>query len=186
MRSEESTMPTLTIEQFLQQPETKPATEFACGEAIQKPMPDGPHSSLQAFLTAVLFGFLARSRLGRVLPELRCIFGPPGRQRTYIPDLVYVSNEKLPIPRHLHAPPDLAIEILSPDQSWPQFLDKIQFYLLYGVRLVWVIDPASRAITVQAPGQEGQVLHHGDILDGGEVLPGFTVPVADVFAQLDM
>jgi Uma2 family endonuclease len=178
-------MATLTLEQFLQQEETKPASEYACGEVYQKPMPDGPHSSIQLFLSVVLYQYLAQSGIGRVFPELRCIFGPPGRERTYVPDLVYVSNAHLPVPRHLHYAPDLAIEVLSPDQHWAQFLDKIQFYLLHGVRLIWVFDPAASTVTVEAPGVEARILRPGDTLDGGEVLPGFSVPVADIFAQVD-
>jgi Uma2 family endonuclease len=101
-----------------------------------------------------------------------------------VPDLVVVSNAHLPVPRHLHAAPDLAVEVLSPDQNWSQFLDKIQFYLLYGVRLVWVFDPATSTITVEAPGVEAVVLRPGDTLDGGAVLPGFSVAVADIFADM--
>lgn len=177
-------MVTLTIDEFLDQEETKPASEFACGEAFQKPMPDGPHASIQAFLVVVLYPFLAQTGLGRVLTELRCIFGPTGRERTYVPDLVFVSNDKLPIPRHLHAAPDLVIEILSPDQHKAQFVDKVQFYLMFGVRLVWVIDPETRTITVQSPGEEGRILGPGDSLDGGAVLPGFSIKVGEIFAQM--
>lgn len=52
------------------------------------------------------------------------------------------------------AAPDLAIEILSPDQNMARFLDKIQFYLLNGVRLVWVIDSAAQTVAVLSPNQE--------------------------------
>jgi len=174
----------LTLEQFLEMRETKPASEYACGEAFQKPMGDGPHAAIQLFLGAVLYPFLARAGIGRAFTELRCIFGPPGRQRTYVPDLVYVATAKLPIPRHLHAAPDLAVEILSPDQHMPQFLDKIQFYLLYGVRLVCVIDPATATVAVQTPGEEARIFRSGDTLDGGAVLPGFSVTVDDIFGQM--
>jgi Uma2 family endonuclease len=177
-------MPKLTLDQFLSQEETKPATEFACGEAFQKPMPDGPHSAIQFFLSAVLYPFLVRTGLARGFTELRCIFGPAGDERTYVPDLVVVSDRRLPIPRHLHAPPDLAVEILSPDQDERQFRERIRFYLLHGVRLVWVIDPATSTITVEAPGEDARILRPGDTLDGGDVLPGFVVPVSDIFAQL--
>ena len=176
----------LTLEQFLEMRETKPASEYACGEAFQKPMPDVPHSAIQGFLTVVLFPFLTQKGLGRVFPELRCIFGPPGRERTYVPDLVYVARERLPSERPLHAAPDLAIEILSPDQHMAHFLDKIQFYLLYGVRLVWVFDPATATVTVQVPGEEARILGAGDTLDGGDVQPGFSVAVDDVFAQMQV
>jgi Uma2 family endonuclease len=65
----------------------------------------------------------------------------------------------------------------------PEFLAKIQFYLLYGVRLVWVIDPSTERITVQAPGVEPVVLGAGDMLDGGNVLPGFTIDAEEIFAR---
>src|SRR5205809_696708 len=107
-------MPRLTLERFLAEPETKPASEYACGEVYQKPMPDGPHAAIQGFLLVMLYPFLTQTGLGRVFPELRCIFGPPGGERIYVPDLVYVSRAHLPLPRHLHAAPDLAVEVLSP------------------------------------------------------------------------
>jgi Uma2 family endonuclease len=181
----------LTLEQFLQMEETKPASEYACGEAFQKPMPNWDHSTIQIFLGTVLFAFLAETKIGRVLTEFRCIFGPPGRERTYVPDLTYVARARLPserslAERYLHAAPDLAIEILSPDQHMAHFLDKIQFYLLYGVRLVWVIDPATATVTVQVPGEEARILSSGDTLDGGDVLPGFSVAVDDIFAQMQV
>lgn len=173
----------LTLEQFLQMEESEPASEYACGEAFQKPMPDVPHSAIQTFLAAILYPFLARTGSGRVFTELRCIFGQPGRERTYVPDITYVARARLPSERHLHSAPDLAIEILSSDQHMAHFLDKIQFYLLYGVRLVWVIDPATATVTVQVPGEEARILSSGDALDGGDVLPGFSVAVDDIFAQ---
>jgi Uma2 family endonuclease len=177
---------TLTLDQFLGLAETKPASEYACGEVLQKPMPDVPHAAIQFFLGAVLYPFLAQTGLGRGFTELRCVFGPPGRERTYVPDLVFVSRQHLPITqRHLHRAPDLAVEILSPDQHWAQFLDKIQFYLLHGVRLVWVIDPATSTVTVQVPGEDARILRPGDHLDGGDVLPGFSLPIAEMFAQMD-
>jgi Uma2 family endonuclease len=179
-------MPRLTLAQFMGRPETKPASEYVCGEVYQKPMPDLPHSRLQGFLTHILYLFLAETGLGEALPEFRCIFGPPGGERTYVPDVVYVAKENLPSERHLHRAPDLAIEILSPDQHWSEFVDKIQFYLLYGVQLVWVIDPANATIAVQAPGREGRILGAGDVLDGGEVLPGFSVPVDDILARIQV
>ena len=58
-----------------------------------------------------------------------------------------------------------------------------QFYLLYGVRLVWVVDPVRATVAVLVPGGEQPILTAGDTLDGGEVLPGFSVLVDEVFAQ---
>jgi Uma2 family endonuclease len=176
----------MTLEQFLTLSETEPVSEFASGAISPKPMADGPHAAIQAFLAVVLFPYVMRTQLGRAFIELRCIFGPPGRQRSYVPDLTYVDQGKLPLPRYLHAAPDLAVEILSPDQPWAQFLNKVQFYLLYGVRMIWIIDPARWTITVETPGQEACILQAGDMLDGGEILPGFSVPIDEIFAQMPL
>jgi len=175
---------TITLDEFLRMEDAKPALEYACGEVIQKPMPDRPHSRIQFFFAAVLFQFLARTPIGQGFTEFRCIFGPAGRERAFVPDLVYVANERLGPDRYLREAPDLAIEILSPDQNMARFLDKIQFYLMNGVRLVWVIDPAAATIAVLAPDQEGRTLTAGDTLDGSDVLPGFSVAVDDIFAQV--
>lgn len=177
-------MSRLTLKEFLGLEETEPASEYACGRALQKPMPNRHHAAIQFFLATVLGPFLDRTRLGQAFTEFRCIFGPPGRERTYVPDLTFVSNTRLTTDLHLHAAPDLAIEILSPDQHVAHFLDKIQFYLLYGVRLVWVIDPATATVTVQVPDTEARVLSPGDTLNGGDVLPGFSLAVDDIFARM--
>ena len=185
-----TTKPKLTLDEFLALPETEPASEYVCGEVIQKPTPTFAHSLLQAFFVVVLSQFLRTSGLGwRVGPELRCVFGPPGRERPYVPDVVVISRERLPegdtrrvVP--FRAPPDVAIEILSPDQPMGRFTDKIDFYLRHGVRLIWVVDPPAETVTVHAPDADPVTLTVDDTLDGGTVLPGFTVAVADIFAEL--
>jgi Uma2 family endonuclease len=157
---------------------------------FRKPMPTNAHAILQPYIWMLIYQFLSGARIGRVRTEWRCIFGPPGRRRAYVPDVVYVSFARMPpgdATAHpfLHTAPDLAVEILSPGESAGRFAAKLRFYLLHGVRLVWVVDPRARTITVYTPGQaDERVLHPGDILDGGEVLPGFQAPVADIFAQL--
>lgn len=125
-----------------------------------------------------------RTGIGSVFPELRCIFGPAGRERIYVPDLTYVARERLTPDLYLYAAPDLAIEILSPAEHMAQFLDKIHFYLLCGVRPVWIIDPTTATITVEAPGEEAYILKAGDTLYGGGVLAGFAVSVDEIFARI--
>jgi Uma2 family endonuclease len=179
----------LTLDEFLAQPEQKPYREYAYGEAWEKPMPDGAHARIQLLLGMLLLTYLQRSHGGDVFPELRCIFGPAGDERTFVPDLTVVTRERLPSGdartwRFLRTAPDLAIEILSPEQSAGRFADKLQFYLGNGVRLVWVVDPASETVTVYALGARSRLLRAGDTLDGGDVLPGFAADVAGIFARL--
>ena len=181
----------MTLKEFLALPETKPASEYDCGEVLRKPMPDPAHALLQIFLASLMLQATVRARLGRAATELRCTFGPRGRKRSFVPDIVYVSSERLPTGniielRALGVAPDLAVEILSRGQPNRRFDRKIVFYLAHGVRLVWTVDPRARTVTVLAPGAEPRTLRSGDTLDGGDVLPGFSVPVADIFAQLEV
>jgi Uma2 family endonuclease len=78
--------------------------------------------------------------------------------------------------------PDLAVEVLSPSDRMADALAKIAMYLDAGVRLVWLVDPASQTVTIFRPDAIPARLGAGEILDGGNVLPGFTVPVTEIFA----
>ncbi len=89
----------------------------------------------------------------------------------------------MPTGLFLRTAPDLAVEILSPDQDAGRFLDKIQFYLRQGVRCVWVVDPRRLTLTVLSLEEDAVVLTPADTLEGGEVLPGFALSVQDIFAQ---
>ena len=79
--------------------------------------------------------------------------------------------------------PDLAAEIVSPSQYHPEMDAKARLFLARGVRLVWVIWPTAQEIDVWRPGSMTPVatLHASDTLDGLDVLPGFTLPVAELF-----
>lgn len=184
-----ATTSAITLDQFLALPETEPASEYACGEVIQKPMPDQAHGALQLYLGALILHFLSATPIGRVRTEWRCIFGPPGHERTFVPDVVYASYDRVPRGdsrsyRFLRNAPDLAVEVLSPDQPAGRFSEKLLFYLRHGVRLVWVVDPASETVSVFTPHEDPYTFGVGDALDGGDVLPGFQVNVADLFAQM--
>lgn len=78
--------------------------------------------------------------------------------------------------------PDLAVEVRSPSNTRADIARKIAIYLAAGVRLVWDVDPGPQTVTVHAPGRAPRVLRIGDALDGEDVLPGFSLPLADLFA----
>ena len=78
--------------------------------------------------------------------------------------------------------PDLAVEVLSPSDRIADALAKIAMYLDAGVRLVWLVDPASQTVTIFRPDAIPTKLDADDTLDGDEVLPGFTLPIAEIFS----
>ena len=77
--------------------------------------------------------------------------------------------------------PDLAVEVLSPSDRMADAMSKITMYLQAGVRLVWLVDPASLTVTVFRQDAAPKSFGAGESLDGGDVLPGFSVPVAEIF-----
>lgn len=83
----------LTLEEFLKRPETKPASEYECGEVFRKPILTGAHAVIQSLL---FLQFLRRQPLGQVGSGWRCVFGPPRARRSYVPDLVFIRAERLP------------------------------------------------------------------------------------------
>jgi Uma2 family endonuclease len=137
---------TLTLEEFLDLPETKPASEFIKKQIIQKPMPQEKHSRLQLRLCNVISEALEPKQLGMVFPELRCTFGG----RSIVPDLTVFASERIPfdadgeIGNAFLTYPDWTIEILSPGQSCSKAIGNILHCLDYGTQLGWLLDPAEK------------------------------------------
>ena len=102
------------------------------------------------------------------------------------PDIAFVARERIPaggIPTaYWPGAPDLAVEVLSPTDVRSEVDEKIDEYLRSGVRLVWFVNPFERGVTVHRPGKRPLVLEEHDSVDGGDVLPGFSYPLARLFA----
>ena len=103
------------------------------------------------------------------------------------PDIAYISAEKLPldvdVPGFYEGAPDLVVEIRSPSDSLAAVNDKAQMWLRFGVGLVWVVFPESRTVEVHPASGPPVLLGEEANLDGGEVLPGFTCAVKDIFPR---
>ena len=86
---------------------------------------------------------------------------------------------------HPHLVPDLAVEVLSEGNTVPEMDRKRREYFRAGVRLVWLVDPEARTVAVFTGPDQHSTLGETDLLDGGAVLPGFTLSLAELFARLD-
>ena len=82
--------------------------------------------------------------------------------------------------------PDLAVEVLSESNTAEEMARKLREYFAAGVRLVWMIDPRDRTATVFTGPELSRMLDETHTLDGGDVLPGFQLPLRDLFAELDL
>jgi Uma2 family endonuclease len=176
-----------TLGEFLKLPETKPASEYIDGQIIQKPMPQGKHSAIQAELVSAINSIVKPHRIARAFPELRCTFGG----RSIVPDIVVFIWERIPrdengeVSNAFSVAPDWTIEILSPDQSQTRVTKNILHCLKYGTQMGWLIDPDEQTVFVYRSKQQTEVFDAPD-----EVLPmpsfanelNFTIK--DVFAWL--
>jgi Uma2 family endonuclease len=101
-------------------------------------------------------------------------------------DVVYISGEvaarEPDDTTFIDGVPVLAVEILSPNDTLDEINEKIDQYLAAGVSLVWIIDPHDRTVTIYRPNQEPEFVNVRQELSGEPHLPGFRVPVADLFA----
>lgn len=158
----------LTLEEFLQQPETEPPSEFMEGEITQKPMPQAKHSRLQLKLGSFINELLEPPQLGMAFPELRCTFAG----YAIVPDISVIVWERIPVDEDgtiqnlIPFCPDWVIEILSPDQNQVKLVKKILIGLAHGCQMGWVVAPEERGVFVYPAGQQPTV-HE----DPQEVIP---------------
>jgi Uma2 family endonuclease len=150
----------ITLAEFLDIPDTKPASEYIDGEIIQKPMPQGQHSIIQIELGMEINQALRRKGIATAFSELRCTFSG----RSIVPDLTVFEDARIPsnedgdIENVFNIPPDWTIEILSPDQSTTKVLKNINHCLSYGTQMGWLIDPKERSIFVMGIDRTFQIL----------------------------
>ncbi len=161
--------------------------ELVAGVLLEKAV-GFTESNLAAFLIEVLNVFVRPRNLGLVTGEAGTVELAEGLVR--IPDVAFTRWDRLPGRRHPTAPvphlaPNLAIEVLSRSNTPGEMAVKRQDYFTAGVELVWEVDPDVRIVTVYTSPTQSTVLGVKDVLDGGSVLPGFTLPVQELFAELD-
>lgn len=159
--------------------------ELVDGTLVEKTV--GFHESLLAIQVAFfLRTFLQEHDLGIVLGPDGMLRVAPGQVR--LPDVSFFSwdhfpNRILPAGAVLDLTPDLAIEVLSPRNTKREMARKRREYFLGGTRLVWEVDPDKRTVRVYTAPDESALLRQNRTLDGGSVLPGFRLPIQQLFAR---
>lgn len=176
----------LTADALLQMPDDGHRYELDRGELVQVPMSSFNSSRIAVKISSALFAFVDTHGLGHVAGAdgAYILSGNPDVVR--VPDVSFVRAERMPPEeqwsRFLELAPDLAVEVISPSDTVRSSLDKVREYLDAGVQLVWVVQPSRRMVTVYYPDRTARLYYDDATLDGGDVLPGFTLPVADIFA----
>ncbi len=161
--------------------------ELIDGILVEKAM--GVREGLLALaLGAILRTFVKDRKLGLVFGADSTLEIDVGLVR--LPDVAFVSWDRLPgrrVPTESvpDLVPDLAVEVLSKGNTEAEMVRKRREYFKAGVRLVWMVDPKTRTVDVYTSVKKFSTLTESDTLGGGTVLPGFKLPLSELFAELD-
>lgn len=174
----------MTAEEYGQLPEDGLRTELRAGRVVSEPIPLPRHGQLQLRLGRLLLDYAEPRGLGVVLTHAGFLLSrDPDTVRG--PDVAFVRRERFHPDEaarwFFSGAPDLAVEILSPSNRPAEIHAKVADYLAAGARLVWVVDPQQRLVVVHRTLLDRRILHEGDSLDGDEVLPGFALPLDELF-----
>lgn len=174
----------LTLKEFLALPEGDVNYEFVDGKAVAKVSPKQFHSMLTFALTSLLTRW-SRQR-GRVRLEWAITLKRQNQDWAPVPDITYISYERLPTSWNLNdacpVPPELVIEIISPDQTIKEFEDKAKDYFDAGVSRVWVVNPEIMYIRIFFPDGYSKICT-SDMPISDTLLPGLELTARQIFEE---
>ena len=171
-----------TLAEYLAMEETKPYSELINGEVTQKTMPSPDHSACVIQLTFEFKSYLNQTHEARVDTEMR--HADINEERGYLPDVSVTLRSRFPQGQRRGAVeirPDIAVEVLSPDDRPGRVIEKVQFYLRAGVPITWVVDPEGEAIVEYRPGMEFVRHTAPAVIDAQPVLRAFSLDVGRFF-----
>ena len=176
----------MSVDEFVRRPRPLDGSreELVEGRIVTMPPPRFRHGRIQGRVFAAIDRFVTPQKLGQVVTETGLITRrDPDTVRG--PDVAYWSRERLPLETEVEVYPDVAadlcVEVLSPDDRPRDVQQKLREYFECGVRMVWIVDPEARSVSVYRTAQEGRILWDDGVIEGEDVLPGFHCTVRELF-----
>ena len=174
----------VTAEEFARIPNDDYHYELVEGRVVRVSPPGSRHGVLIAHIAMLLGQHAEANHLGAVIAVggFKIATNPDTVRE---PDIAFVDRSRIAksgVPDgYWPGPPDLAVEIKSPGDRPSEIRAKVDDYLARGVRLVWIVDPKTQTVTAHVPHVSAVTLSVDDVLDAGDVVPGFTCPVRRIF-----
>ena len=174
----------MTGEELLRKPWMNPC-ELVGGRIVRMTPTNPTHGRIEVNVAVALSRFVRTQNLGVVMAGEVGVFTTRNPDTVRAPDVLFLSHARdagrTRRDGFLEVAPDLVVEILSPTDRPDTVRRKLDEYLAAGVRLAWVIDPAARTVHVHPASGEPRSLAAGEILAGAGVLPGFALPLDEIF-----
>jgi len=175
----------MTLEEFATLPSNDRQQELVKGRLVEMNLPKPKHGFICGEIAGLLREFVKPRKLGRVFTNDSGVITERDPDSMRGPDVGFYSYERVPAGKvgdgYLDVAPELAFEVMSPDDVWPRMLEKVAEYLDAGVKVVCVADPRNETIQVHRADQPVQLLQGNDELSVPDVLPGFSCKVSQCF-----
>ena len=182
----ETAATTWTEEELMALPKDGYKRELIEGEIIMSPA-GYRHERIVAVLLSAMLPHATNHRLGVVCGSGLGCWMNSGNLLS--PDISFIAKSRLAVTavekeKYLRGAPDLVVEVLSPWDRSARLQEKLPDYFSSGARLIWVLDPAEKTVLVYRTPEPDRLLRVTDTLEGEDVLPGFRLPLAELFAEL--
>jgi Uma2 family endonuclease len=177
----------LTIDDLYALPDGGYRYDVIDGQLLRMSRAGRRHARIEMHIGLPLGGFVTSNSLGEAY----------GADAGYIlsrdplvflsPDVSFVRQDRLPTPANvddegfLEIAPDLAVEVISPSNSAREMPDKVMVSLEHGMQQVWLVEPRRQIVTVYGPERTARIHRSGEVISGGELLPGFELVVDEIF-----
>jgi Uma2 family endonuclease len=175
----------ITADDFERMVDTDARHELINGELVEVSFPNAVHGWICAKICRRLMEHAERLGTGEVLVDVGVVLNLPwDPERVRGPDVAFIARERLEAGRlpsgFLRRAPDLVVEVLSPSETAADVQQKVRDFLEAGARLVWIVAPESRSLTVFRADGSARLVREREEIDGEDVLPGLRFPLSDV------
>ena len=176
----------VTAAELLEMNEDHCRYELVRGELRQYPLNDAWHGQMSLHIVVALGSYVKAHNLGKVYAANTGFLIGVNPDHVRATDVAFIRQERAAatgkVEGYWPGAPDLAVEVISPNDRYTEVEEKVADWLAAGVQLVALVNPRNRTVTCRRPGQSPVILTEQDTLEGGDVVPGWQMAVGDIFA----
>lgn len=172
----------ITVKEFEQMTFDDAHVELVKGEIVQMTPAGGNHGEVALAIGALIRTYVRQHQLGKAYAAETGFVLSHNPDTVRAPNVAFIAADRArPYESFVDSAPDLVVEVVSPGDSHQEVEQKVLDYLDAGTKLIWIVQPRTRTITVYRSLKDVRILTENDTLDGNDVLPGFNIAVKEIF-----